>query len=142
MQTDFHFFEVGGCVRDELMGLSSKDVDFSVVAPKGKFNFASTAFSALCKDLDRQGFQIFEVREEFLTVRAKVPKGHPLAARTAVADFVLARKEGPYSDGRHPDWVVPGTLLDDLSRRDFCCNAISRDIDGNLVDPFDGVGDL
>lgn len=30
---DIEFFEVGGCVRDALLGIKSKDVDFAVVAP-------------------------------------------------------------------------------------------------------------
>jgi tRNA nucleotidyltransferase/poly(A) polymerase len=86
----FEFYEVGGCVRDSLLGLSSKDVDFSVVAPEGAFFTADSAFLAMEAQLAEQGFQIFESRREFLTIRARVPKGHALEARTAVADFVLA----------------------------------------------------
>jgi tRNA nucleotidyltransferase (CCA-adding enzyme) len=139
--TTFQFYEVGGCVRDSLLGLSSKDVDFSVVAPDG-FNTADSAFLAMEAQLTEQGFQIFESRREFLTIRARVPKGHELGARTAVADFVLARRDGPYSDGRRPDWVAPGTLADDLARRDFSVNALARGVDGTLIDLFGGVEDL
>jgi len=138
----FEFFEVGGCVRDSLLGIASKDIDFSVVAPVGVFATADSAFLAMEAQLAEQGFQIFESRREFLTIRARVPKGHALEARTTVADFVLARKDGPYTDGRRPDWVVPGTLLDDLARRDFTVNAIARAIDGTLIDPFDGQRDI
>jgi tRNA nucleotidyltransferase (CCA-adding enzyme) len=138
----FEFFEVGGCVRDSLLGIASKDIDFSVVAPVGVFATADSAFLAMEAQLAEQGFQIFESRREFLTIRARVPKGHALEARTTVADFVLARKDGPYTDGRRPDWVVPGTLLDDLARRDFTVNAIARAIDGTLIDPFDGQLDI
>lgn len=59
-----------------------------------------------------------------------------------VADFVLARKDGPSSDGRRPDWVIPGTLDDDLARRDFTVNAIARAVDGTLIDPFNGQDDI
>lgn len=140
--TQFDFFEVGGAVRDSLMGLSSKDVDFSVVAQAGLFADAATAFAALEDHLKGQGFKIFESRAEFLTIRAQVAAGHPLQARTKVADFVLARKDGPYSDGRRPDWVKPGTLHDDLSRRDFTSGAIAKCIDGTLIDPFNGAQDI
>jgi tRNA nucleotidyltransferase (CCA-adding enzyme) len=58
------------------------------------------------------------------------------------ADFVLARRETTYSDGRRPDAVEPGTLLDDLSRRDFTMNAIAKDAHGNLIDPFNGRQDI
>jgi tRNA nucleotidyltransferase (CCA-adding enzyme) len=58
------------------------------------------------------------------------------------ADFVLARKEGDYSDGRRPDRVEAGTLEDDLARRDFTMNAIAKDSHGRLIDPFDGRRDI
>lgn len=138
----FQFFEVGGAVRDSLMGLSSKDVDFSVVAQEGLFQDAAKAFAALEAHLMEQGFKVFESRPEFLTIRAQVAPGHPLQARTKVADFVLARKDGPYSDGRRPDWVLPGTLEDDVFRRDLTVNSLCRDINGNLIDLTGGVRDL
>jgi tRNA nucleotidyltransferase/poly(A) polymerase len=141
-QDTFQFFEVGGCVRDELLGQTSKDVDFSVVAQEGEFVDATEAFNNLLLFMTTQGFNIFEARQEFLTIRAKVPKGHPLLERTLVADFVLARKDGPSSDGRRPDWVIPGTLDDDLARRDFTVNAIARAVDGTLIDPFNGQDDI
>lgn len=124
------------------MGLSSKDVDFSVVARKGLFGDVESAFAALEAHLRKREFTIFESRPEFLTVRARVPKGHALAARTTVADFVLARKDGPYSDGRRPDFVLPGSLENDLERRDFRANSVARAIDGTLIDPFNGVQDI
>lgn len=117
-------------------------MDFSVVAPEGEFATAAEAFDALEQSLSNQGFQVFESRPHFLTIRAQVPSEHPLFARTRVADFVLAREDGPSSDGRRPDWVRPGSLQDDLSRRDFRGNAIARDVEGNLIDPFEGVSDV
>lgn len=139
---DFSFFEVGGAVRDSLLGTPTKDVDFSVVAQEGLFGAADEAFLALEAHLSGSGFKIFESRPEFLTIRAQVAEGHPLRQRTNVADFVLARRDGPYSDGRRPDWVVPGSLKDDIFRRDMTVNALCRDIDGNLIDLVDGVRDL
>ena len=139
---EFQFFEVGGAVRDSLMGLDSKDVDFSVVAEPGRFTTAAEAFAALEAHLTEQGFKVFESRPEFLTIRAQVAPGHPLQARTKVADFVLARKDGPYSDGRRPDFVLPGSLKDDVFRRDFGINALCRDIEGNLIDLVGGLEDL
>lgn len=136
----FQFAEVGGAVRDSLLGLDSKDVDF-VAVPTETFSDASVAFDALVVHLKETGFQVFLETPQFFTVRAQVPEGHPLRSRTTVADFVLARKDGPSSDGRRPDFVLPGTLLDDLERRDFTVNAIAR-LNGELVDPFGGQEDL
>lgn len=138
----FQFFKVGGCVRDQLMGITTKDIDFSVVANDGVFADAASAFEALSNQLLSEGFKIFESRPEFLTVRAQIPAGHPLRELAKDADFVLARKEGPYSDGRHPDWVVPGTFEDDIFRRDFTCNALAIDANGQLIDIVDGKRDI
>lgn len=126
-------YEVGGCVRDSLLGVDSKDVDFVAEA---------RSFGALVSHLRDAGFRIFLEKPEFVTVRAGVPEGHSLRSRTRDADFVLARRDGPYKDGRRPEFVEPGSLLDDLARRDFTVNAMARDLDGSLIDPFGGAADL
>ena len=143
--TDFEFYEVGGCVRDALLGVQSKDIDFTAVdrvSDLGPFAQGSVkdSFTKLKQHLEDEGYEIFLSSPEYLTVRARFPKGHPLARTTA--DFVLARCEGPYSDGRRPDWVLPGTLDDDLARRDFTVNAMARTIEGELIDPHGGQKDL
>lgn len=135
-------YEVGGCVRDSLVGVESKDIDFSVEAP---------SFEALRDFLEENKFDIFLETPEFLTIRARFPKEitHPAIPTRFIgeknlptADFVLARKEGEYTDGRHPDQVLMGTIYDDLARRDFTVNAIARDKDGNYIDPHGGQADL
>ena len=149
-------FEVGGCVRDELLGVKSKDIDFSVVLSPEDLDdpllnvSPREPFRIMTDNLRRQGFKIFLESPAFLTVRAQFPgkfkerKGvpSPLYAQTLTADFVLARKEGEYTDGRRPDRVEIGTLEDDLARRDFTMNAIAKDSAGNLIDPFNGVQDI
>lgn len=138
----FQFAEVGGAVRDKFLGLNSKDVDFvAIPTSQGAFSTAEEAFGCLVDDLKWQGFQVFLETPAFFTVRAQVPDGHPLKERTTVADFVLARKDGPSSDGRRPDFVLPGTLMDDLQRRDFTVNAMAI-LNDELVDPFGGREDL
>lgn len=119
-------YRVGGCVRDKLMGFKSKDIDYSVEAP---------SYSAMREAIVARGGQIFLETPEYLTIRAKVPN-------LGAADFVLCRKDGQYSDGRHPDLVEPGTLTEDLARRDFTMNAIAEAEDGTLFDPFGGQADI
>jgi len=154
-------FEVGGCVRDEILGVKSKDIDFSVVLEDSDMPAPGTTvtepdpFVIMRNNLVKDGFKIFVETPEHFTIRAQFPasyefKGFDPSSNRMVseprkgltADFVLARIEGPYSDGRRPDWVKPGELLDDLRRRDFTMNAIAKDARGTLIDPFDGVQDI
>ena len=146
-------FEVGGCVRDELLGIKSKDIDFSVVLSPEDFGVASLQvvtrdpFEFMVTSLSDQGVKIFRDKEnvpigaEFFTARGQAPKDFPVHPGRAL-DFVLARKESGYSDGRRPDKVEIGTLMDDLQRRDFTMNAIAKDSEGNLIDPFNGAQDI
>jgi hypothetical protein len=152
-------YEVGGCVRDEILGVKSKDIDFTVVLEGNEGPFLGAApFRKMTYELERMGFEIFVSSPEFLTVRAKFPKVNSITTMRfagggtremdisgyggMTADFVLARKEGEYTDGRRPDEVIPGTLEDDLARRDFTMNAIAKDSDGTLIDPFNGREDI
>ena len=53
------------------------------------------------------------------------------------------RREGTYSDGRHPDQVSFTTsLTEDLARRDFTINAMAYSAEEGLCDPFGGQEDL
>lgn len=140
-------FLIGGMVRDEIMGVRSKDADFSVVLDSSDFPAPGTTvsepdpFIIMRDELVRRGFRIFLETPEHFTIRAQFPVGDN-SFDTKDADFVLARQEGPYSDGRRPDWVRAGTLMDDISRRDFTCNAIAKAADGSFVDPFNGRQDI
>lgn len=156
-------YEVGGCVRDEILGLPSKDIDFSVVFDDGDLyqmadiptRLRPTPFEWMVQELKRMGFEIFLETPEHLTARARFPRGDVSALpaglvlyslMTVTADFVLARKESAYSDGRRPDKVEPGTLLDDLARRDFTMNAIAKEpgspVGNGYYDPFNGIDDI
>jgi len=130
----FRIFEVGGCVRDAMLGVPTKDVDFAVEAE---------SFDAMRAWIQDQGFHIWQERPEFLTIRASVAKTHPLRERTKDADFVLCRSDSEGSDGRRPDSVQPASILADLERRDFTINAMAIDCEtGVLLDPHGGQEDL
>jgi len=138
-------YMVGGYVRDKMLGVESKDIDYTVVLEDYEIRQLEggsvTPFEYMVSVLrDAMGFEIFLETPPYLTVRARFPKGHKHSGTTA--DFVLARKEGKYTDGRRPDKVTPGTLQDDLARRDFTINAMALDEDGKLIDPFGGKEDL
>lgn len=135
----FKFYEVGGCVRDEILGVKSKDIDYVAVPDDDLLKDVSSAhtmFGILEEHLKLEDFEIFLVTDSCFTIRAKFPQGHKYQG---VADFVMARKEIGYVEGTRQPIVVPGTLYDDLQRRDFTLNALAKDEDGTIIDYFDGI---
>jgi tRNA nucleotidyltransferase (CCA-adding enzyme) len=122
---------VGGAVRDLLLGLPTADLDVVVVGEA----------PALAADVAAGLGAELTVHERFGTATLTV--GAAGAGRSI--DFVTARREVYPSPGALPE-VAPGTLDDDLRRRDFTINALAaslapRDF-GRLVDPLGGRGDL
>ena len=110
-------YYVGGCVRDRLRGVASADID---IATSASLENIRSVFAAAKT-----------VGEAFSVALVK---------GIEVASF---RRDGPYSDFRHPDYVeLVGTVEEDLARRDFTINAIAEDRAGMLVDPHDGQRDL
>jgi len=132
-------FKVGGCVRDEILGLESKDIDFTFVVDDTQQS-VEDGFASMEKWLRDEGFQIFLSTPDCFTIRAKFPLNHQHTG--LVADFVMARKEVGYFPGTRRPILVLGTLEDDLIRRDFTLNAMAVDEDGNLIDLFGGKEDL
>lgn len=121
------YYLVGGAVRDKFLGKKSKDLDYACEAP---------SFDAMRADIIARGGQIFLETEQYLTIRAKMPK-------LGAADFVLCRRDGEYKDGRHPTQVFVGDIFDDLARRDFTVNAIAEDADTcEIIDPYNGRLDI
>jgi tRNA nucleotidyltransferase (CCA-adding enzyme) len=118
-------YRVGGAVRDIFMNMPSHDIDYAVEAG---------SYDEMREYIISHGGTIYMERPEFVTIRGRVSG--------VDADFVMCRRDGSYSDGRHPDRVEAGTIIDDLSRRDFTMNAIAIDEDGNFIDPFNGVRDI
>lgn len=137
----YKLYEVGGAVRDFFLGLDSKDIDYTVVIENPElYKTPEEAFQEFLSTITKEGYEVFLATEDCFTIRARFPKDSPHAK--LVADFVLARKEDGYIAGTRKPNVVLGTLEDDLLRRDFTVNALARDMDGNIVDLFQGQRDL
>lgn len=128
-------FKVGGCVRDKLLGLESKDIDFTFVLDNLD-RTVEEGFQIMTDWLTHKEFTIFLSTPECFTIRAKFPKGHENEGM--VADFVLARKEVGYEEGTRRPILELGTLEDDLIRRDFTVNALAEAEDGTIIDLFEG----
>jgi tRNA nucleotidyltransferase (CCA-adding enzyme) len=111
---------VGGAVRDALLGLPVNDRDWVVVGATPQ-ELQAAGYLPVGKD-----FPVFlhpETREEVALARTE-------------------RKTAPGYHGFafHADKSV--TLEEDLQRRDLTINAMARDEDGTLVDPYGGQRDL
>ncbi|MCE9632826.1 MAG: multifunctional CCA addition/repair protein [Methylophilales bacterium] len=111
---------VGGAVRDELLGLPTKDRDWVVVG-------------ATPEQMVEQGFQ--PVGKDFPVFLH--PKTHE--------EYALARTERKTARGYKGFQVYAApevTLEQDLARRDLSINAIAKDEQGQLIDPHHGQQDL
>jgi poly(A) polymerase len=132
-------YKVGGCVRDRLLEIDSKDIDFTFVLDDTNMS-VEDGFVQMYKWLSDEGFQIFLSTPDCFTIRAKFPNNHQYEGM--VADFVMARKEVGYIPGTRKPILEIGNLEDDLIRRDFTLNALAEDEDGNVIDLFGGIDDL
>jgi tRNA nucleotidyltransferase (CCA-adding enzyme) len=113
-------YRVGGSVRDELLGLPVKDHDYVVVGSDPE-EMVRLGFRPVGKD-----FPVFlhpETGEEYALARTE-------------------RKTGRGYKGFAVFAAPEVTLEQDLARRDLTINAIARDEQGGLIDPFSGAQDL
>ena len=134
-------FEVGGCVRDEILGIHTKDIDFTVVIDKpGEELSVDEGWFLMKHFLLSERFKIFLETKDCFTIRAMFPKEHKHEG--LVADFVMARREVGVIPGTRKPVLELGTLEDDLTRRDFTVNALCKKDDGSIIDLFNGQQDL
>ena len=127
---------VGGAVRDEILGLKSKDLDYVFVfdnIPDG--TTSEQCFEEMTNIIKENG-EIFLSTPSCYTIRYKDK------LTKEIKDVVMARKEIGYIPGTRQPIVKPGSLFDDLERRDFTLNALAKDSDGKIIDYFNGLEDL
>jgi len=83
-----------------------------------------------------------------VAVREPRQAARKLAERVGGAPFLLSERHGAWrvvlEDGRTVDFTpLPGSIDEDLAKRDFAINAIAERVGGGeTVDPYDGRGDL
>jgi tRNA nucleotidyltransferase (CCA-adding enzyme) len=119
MNKETKIYLVGGAVRDELLGLEPQDLDYVVINGDEK-DFFNSGFIKL-----GNSFPVF------LDPDTK-------------NQFAFARKEKKVAVGYHGfEFVTKGvTIEEDLYRRDLTINAMAKDENNNLFDPFGGLTDL
>ena len=128
-QLDLECYVVGGWVRDLFLHRPSNDIDVVVVG--SGISLAEAVAKKLGKGAHLSVFKTYGT--------AQVKK------RDIELEFVGARRESYQHDSRNPI-VEDGTLQEDQERRDFTINAmaicLNKDRYGELLDPFDGIGDM
>ena len=117
---------VGGFVRDRLLGLESKDIDVVAVGSDG---------APLLDDLAAAwGWSRPQHFERFGTGQVR--------GDGFIVEVVRARAESYDPASRRPE-VRPGTLGEDVERRDFTVNALCQTFDGRVLDlTGQGLDDL
>ena len=111
---------VGGAVRDALLDYPVVEHDWVVVGARPE-DLLSQGYTQVGKD-----FPVFlhpETKEEYALARTE-------------------RKQGHGYTGFEVHYDPDVTLEDDLARRDLTINAMARDDDGSIVDPYGGQADL
>ena len=114
---------VGGCVRDALLGFSTKDIDIAanihpdeiiVILKKHKLNYENFAYKygSITTTIEGQKIQITTLREDINQM------------------------------GRHTNIIFTNDWKKDAARRDFTINALYLSSSGEIKDYFNGKEDL
>lgn len=110
-------YEVGGCVRDRLLGKEPKDIDYVVVGSTPE-EMLSLGYQQVGKD-----FPVFlKGDSEYALARIERKTGNGYGGFSVESDGV--------------------TLEEDLFRRDLTINSMAMDEHGNIFDPYNGQQDL
>jgi tRNA nucleotidyltransferase/poly(A) polymerase len=110
---------VGGCVRDEMLGRPTQDIDLVVELPNGGILLAEYLYK-----LGLASKPV--VYKQFGTALIQVGK-HKI-------ELVMTRRESYRSHSRKPE-VAFGSLQEDVQRRDFTINSLLMNVsDGKFLD--------
>jgi tRNA nucleotidyltransferase (CCA-adding enzyme) len=123
MESGFESYIVGGCVRDSVLGQSPKDYDITTSA---------------------RPEEVVGIFESFTVIETGLKHGTvTVMSAGSPVEVTTFRTDGDYLDNRRPSSVrFCGTLREDLSRRDFTCNAIAYSPQSGIIDYFGGLSDI
>lgn len=130
---EIKLYRVGGFVRDMIIGVESKDVDYLVT---------NVSYEDLQDTLNKHFDKVIStsVGDDMNVIKVAMPNGE-------IYDFAIPRKDLYGNTGKHTDLKTIGDpsmdVIDDLSRRDFTMNAIAYDVETHeYVDPYNGRKDI
>ena len=118
-------YVVGGCVRDSILDRKPHDWDISTPA----------LACELLVWFEEKGYRVIPTGLQHGTITVYLNGNN--------YEITTFRRDGEYSDGRHPDSVeFTSDLIYDLERRDFTINAMAYNLEEGLVDPYCGYEDI
>lgn len=126
-QAGFRLYLVGGVVRDAVVGrlAGDGDLDFTTDARPDDIEQVVAGWADA----------VWLQGKRFGTIGVKKAERR--------MEITTHRAEAYHPDSRKPDVVFADAIEADLSRRDFTVNAMALSLPGlQLIDPFDGIGDL
>lgn len=125
---EMNVFLAGGAVRDIISGFIIRDLDFAVQGNALK----------LQKDFEKAGAVVEGSDENTRSLMLLLPGN--------VRAEVTSTRSERYDKPGKPAEITPGTIYDDMRRRDFTVNAMALSLNpgsrGLLTDPFNGVADI
>jgi len=122
-EAGFEIRFVGGCVRDAILGVVPKDIDFTTDATPDEMKAITLANS-------------------FKFMPTGIDHGTATIAVDGEMFEVTTLRVDAETDGRHATVVFTRSFEVDAERRDLTINAMSMDMDGNVYDYFGGMQDL
>src|SRR5579862_9747883 len=127
-EAGMNVYLTGGAVRDIISGFPIRDLDFTVQGNPLK----------LQKQLEHAGAVVAAADEDLKTLYLTLPG----RVRAEISSARIER----YEKAGKPPIVTPGTMIEDLRRRDFTVNAMALSLNpgscGLLMDPFNGADDI
>lgn len=140
----FEAFLVGGCVRDLIIGRNPKDWDITTNAVPEEIMplFSKTIYE---NTFGTVGVVIYADEVGNVThVTPEATETDKIGLKTNIIEVTPYRKEGKYSDKRHPDEIsFSNSIKDDLQRRDFTINALAYNVSQeSLIDNYNGQEDI
>lgn len=123
LEGGFQAFAVGGCVRNELLGVEVADVDIATDAhPETVVSLAQAAGLA--------------------AVPTGIEHGTVTVVASGIGHEVTTFRKDIETDGRRAVVEYAKSLEEDAHRRDFTMNALYAAFDGELVDPLNAMPDI
>ncbi|MGO4914586.1 CCA tRNA nucleotidyltransferase [Pseudogemmobacter sp. W21_MBD1_M6] len=122
-ESGYKAYAVGGCVRNDLIGVPVDDVDIATDALP----------DVVTKLAENAGFR---------AVPTGIDHGTVTVVSSGIPHEITTFRKDVDTDGRHAIVAFSDTIEEDAHRRDFTMNAMYCDADGGVMDPLGGYPDL